>query len=310
MSGDVAQLEQLAARPNTGPQVVVIGHDRVENTGLIYAALERAGCRVKGTTERVDGLDLAHLKPDVVVVRGDMVPRDQDEALLEALQPDAVYPWKLVVLLGRNRSDRVDALRARPHVEGVMVVPPYDFAFLNPATDQAVPAAGPVSPAAHLPRSDTNPATPAVSVNPALSLTPVKRRMRLALYGARGGVGVSTAALKVAQWWAEADSRVILIDATGRGDLHLLLNLTPTHTPHTQGNLTLWLGPPSEAVVAGYDAIVIDGGRTAGTFNARWVEIGRVLKDDELRAVAGLPVSSQASRALGLGKLFSVRITE
>ena len=56
---------------------------------------------------------------------------------------------------------------------------------------------------------------------------PVKRRVRVAFYGSRGGVGVSTAALKVAQWLAAAGTRVILIDATGRGDLHLLLDLEP-----------------------------------------------------------------------------------
>ena len=68
-------------------------------------------------------------------------------------------------------------------------------------------------------------------------------------------MGVSTAALKVAQWLAEGGMRVILIDATGRGDLHLMLGLEPDTARHTQGNLTLWLGQPSEDAVAGYDAI-------------------------------------------------------
>jgi len=169
-------------------------------------------------------------------------------------------------------------------------------------------AAAPVSAP---PRSATD-VPPAISVNPARVSGPVKRRIRVAFYGSRGGVGGSTAALKAAQWLAEGGTRVILIDATGRGDLHLMLGLEPDTARHTQGNLTLWLGQPSEEVVAGYDAIVIDGGRQAGTFNARWVELRKPLKDDELQSLVGLSTNNagNALRTLNLGRLLSVRITE
>lgn len=327
----------LKATPNTGPRVVVIGHDRAENTGPIYAALDRAGCQVVGTTEQVGGLDLARIDPEFVVVRGDMVPRGQDVDLVKTLQPGAgVQPWRLVVLLGHNRSDRAGALKL-DQVERVVIVPPYDFGFLNPAMKQsapnvvtaASPSGGPAAQASVPMPQATTPSVkaaapmlaptpgsaslpPAVGVNPGLVGGPVKRRVRVAFYGSRGGVGVSTAALKVAQWLAAAGTCVILIDATGRGDLHLLLDLEPDSIRHTLGNLTLWLGQPSEEIVAGYDALVIDGGRQAGSFNARWVELQKPVKDDELRSLAGLPASETSSgpRGFNLGRLLSVRITE
>ena len=203
-----------------------------------------------------------------------------------------------------------------------MIVPPYDFGFLNPA--HATGCAHAASGQSVQPTSQTKAAVsaqpsipaslpPAVSVNPGVVGGPVKRRVRVAFYGSRGGVGVSTAALKVAQWLAAAGTRVILIDATGRGDLHLLLDLEPDSIRHTLGNLTLWLGQPSEEIVAGYDALVIDGGRQAGSFNARWVELQKPVKDDELRSLAGLPAGETGSsgpRGFNLGRLFSVRITE
>lgn len=314
------EFEVLEGEVNKGPGVVVIGPDRAENVGPIYAALERAGCQVQGTTERVDGLDLARIKPVVVVVRGDMVPRLQEERLITAVQPPSGLTWDIVVLLGRNRSERAAAVQALAHVKRVIIVPPYDFGFLNPAVKQSAPNAV----TAAVPTSQTKAAVsaqpsisaslpPAVSVNPGLVGGPVKRRVRVAFYGSRGGVGVSTAALKVAQWLAAAGTRVILIDATGRGDLHLLLDLEPDSIRHTLGNLTLWLGQPSEEIVAGYDALVIDGGRQAGSFNARWVELQKPVKDDELRSLAGLPAGETGSngpRGFNLGRLLSVRITE
>jgi hypothetical protein len=306
--GVFVETDLASAKSNAGPEVVVIGHDRAENTGPIYAALDRAGCRVLGTTERVDGLDLASLAPTVVVVRGDMVPRGQDVDLINRLKPiEGRPPWKLVVLLGRNRSERAAALKLA-HVDRVVVVPPYDFGFLNPSAQQVAPASTVTTPT---PQSSAT-AAKAFSVNPALSPTPVKRRVRLAFYGSRGGVGVSTAALKVAQWLAEGGMRVILIDATGRGDLHLMLGLEPDTARHTQGNLTLWLGQPSEDAVAGYDALVIDGGRQAGTFNARWVELRKPLKDDELQSLVRLSTKNAGSapRTFSLGRVLSVRITE
>ena len=89
---------------NVGPRVVVIGHDRAENTGPIYTALDRVGCRVVGTGEYVGSVDLSKTRPDVIVVRGDMVPRDREPGLLAAL----IGPWKLVVLLGASRREKAE----------------------------------------------------------------------------------------------------------------------------------------------------------------------------------------------------------
>ena len=299
---------------NMGPRVVIIGHDRTENNGPIYEALERAGCRVVITTESVGSVDLSTVKPEAVIVRGDMVPRDKEPNLLASL----TGPWKLVVLLGASRRDKADALAKLPNVqvERVLVVPPYDFHFLISGQAVVLPPVQPSAITAQTPASPTTKAQPvatasqAVIVNAGLAPT-VRRRIRLGLYGAHGGVGVSTAALKIAQWLAE-ESRVILIDAAKRGDLHLLLGATPG-ARFNHGNLTVVSEMPSEALVAGFDVIIIDGGRQNGiAFNARWLEIRKPLKDDELRALLGLPATGtdSSTRAFNLGRLFSVRITE
>ena len=294
---------------NTGPRVVVIGHDRAENNGPIYAALERVGCRVVSTAESVGGVDLTTVKPEAVIVRGDMVPRDKEPNLLASL----VGPWKLVVLLGASRRDKAESLAKLPNVpvKQALIVPPYDFQFL--VSGQTVAAAPVQAQPATLPAANAQPAASppqAIIVNSGLAPT-ARRRIRLGLYGAHGGVGVSTAALKIAQWLTE-ESRVILIDAARRGDLHLLLGVTPDGR-YSQGNLTLVSDTPSEPLVAGFDVVIIDGGRQKGAaFNARWLEVRKPLKDDELHAQLGLPATSTESpaRAFNLGRLFSVRITE
>lgn len=296
----------VPAAANAGPRVVVIGHDRAENTGPIYAALERAGCQVVATAEAVGGVNLAKTAPAFVVVRADMVPRNQEAALLSAVQG----PWRLVVLLGASRRDKAVDLAQVATVERVLIVPPYDFGFLTSG-----PAAGPVPPVRTV--VATPPPPPAAAGAPGPSVSPaggaVKRhRVRVGFYGAHGGVGVSTAALTAARLLA-AETRVILIDATGRGDLHYLLGLAPGPTPQTQGNLTVVLthGAVTDESVAGYDAIVIDGGRQARPVNARWVELRKPLKDDELHALLGLGGGDEPpARGRSLGRFFSVRITE
>jgi hypothetical protein len=118
---------------------------------------------------------------------------------------------------------------------------------------------------------------------------------RLGFYGSRGGVGVSTAALTAAQALAEAGQRVALFDATRRGDLHVMLSQMPTEQPVQRGKITLFLSPPGEEQAQGFDAIIIDGGRERGNFNADWVELRRPLSDDQVRRLVGLETRRSAS---------------
>jgi len=109
----------------------------------------------------------------------------------------------------------------------------------------------------------------------------VKRQIRLGFYGTRGGVGVSTTALKVAQLIAARGLRVALFDATGRGDLHIMLGAAETlpDVPLIKDILCVFLGQPKEEAVNGYEAIVIDSGRQASHFNAPWIRIERLPSD-------------------------------
>ena len=99
---------------------------------------------------------------------------------------------------------------------------------------------------------------------------PVRRQIRLGFYGTRGGVGVSTTALKVAQLIAARGLRVALFDATGRGDLHVMLGAEP-NGPLIKDGVSVFSGSPQEEAVNGYEAIVIDGGRQERAFNAPWI---------------------------------------
>lgn len=122
---------------------------------------------------------------------------------------------------------------------------------------------------------------------------------RLGFYGSRGGVGVSTAALAAAQALAEAGQRVALFDATRRGDLHVMLSQMPTEQPVQRGRITLFLSPPGEEQAKGFDAIIIDGGRERGNFNAEWVELRKPLSDDQVRRLVGLETRGAAPSRKG-----------
>jgi len=116
----------------------------------------------------------------------------------------------------------------------------------------------------------------------------MRRQIRLGIYGARGGVGVSTTALKVAQLIAARGLRVALFDATGRGDLHIMLGAEPVpDAPLISGNLGVFLGLPQEDAVGGYEAIVIDGGRQTSAFNTAWIRLDQRPSDQQVARWAG-----------------------
>jgi hypothetical protein len=129
----------------------------------------------------------------------------------------------------------------------------------------------------------------------------IRVRVRLGFYGTRGGAGASTAALRVAQALADAGLRVALFDAIRRGDLHLMLGLQPQEQPVQRAGITLFLAAPSEDVARTFDAVVIDGGRTRGTFNADWIQVAGPLGGDDIRRLAGLePIQEPHRPALPL----------
>jgi len=151
-----------------------------------------------------------------------------------------------------------------------------------------------------------------------------KPRVRLGFYGARGGVGTSSAALLAAQVLADADYRVAVFDATGRGDLHVMMGHRPDGTSLVvrSGRVKLFLRRPDEELLNNFDAVVIDGGREQGAFNADWVEVTRPLDEGEVRRLANLASVEERGfcgrrlpldvglDALNLGRVISVEVTE
>lgn len=150
--------------------------------------------------------------------------------------------------------------------------------------------------------------------------------VRVGFYGERGGVGVSTAALATARALAGDGKRVALFDATGRGDLHIMAGLNPGAEPVSNGGITFFLSAPTEERALGFDAVVIDGGRARGRFNAEWRAVSRPLGEDEVLRLAGverereekeieiekkgkLPSEGGLLSKLKLGKLFSIEVT-
>ena len=128
-----------------------------------------------------------------------------------------------------------------------------------------------------------------------------KRRrptVRLGFYGTRGGVGVSTAAVGAARALAEAGHTVGLFDATRRGDLHLMVGETPTGRIQ-HGKITLFLSGPDEERARQFDAVIIDGGRRRGDFNAEWIEVDGPLSENRVRDLVGLAPVDDGGRAPG-----------
>jgi hypothetical protein len=148
--------------------------------------------------------------------------------------------------------------------------------------------------------------------------------IRLGLYGTRGGVGTSTAALTAAWALAAAGKRVALFDATQRGDLHLMAGLSPTEQPVVRERITFHLAPPTEEAIKGFDAAIVDGGRERGKFNAEWMAVSGHLFEERILRMVGIEPSkdkegmlkSRETRrrtpqgGLGLGKLISIEVTE
>ena len=120
---------------------------------------------------------------------------------------------------------------------------------------------------------------------PRLNLPRRAPTLRLGLWGARGGVGTTTAIVLLARDLVKTGARVIIFDAPRRGDVALYLDGTPSEQPQTIQGITVRPGVPTEELAAPYTAILIDGGRERGNFNARWVQVTAPLKEAELTAL-------------------------
>jgi len=94
--------------------------------------------------------------------------------------------------------------------------------------------------------------------------------VRVGFYGARGGVGVTMAAVNTAQALAKRGYRVLLADPTRRFDSWIYSGVQPPDDPNVEGEvraetpdgrITLLAGIPDEAALQGFGALVVDGGR-------------------------------------------------
>lgn len=152
-------------------------------------------------------------------------------------------------------------------------------------------------------------ANPMPVLTPALA-RPIQRQIRLGFYGTRGGVGVSTTALKVAQLIAARGLRVALFDATGRGDLHVMLGAEP-NGPLIKDGVSIFSGSPQEEAVGGYEAIVIDGGRQERAFNAPWIRLERLPGDQAVARWAAVDEAAPRGLSFSLPHLpqMSIEVT-
>jgi hypothetical protein len=134
--------------------------------------------------------------------------------------------------------------------------------------------------------------------------------MRLGFWGTRGGVGVSTTAWQVAQLLADAGSDVALFDTAKRGDLHLLCGQVPGPEPLRHGNLTIYSGAPTEEIAAQHQAVVIDGGRERGVFNAAWIELNRPPSREQIQRWAQPDQPAVNTRTWRVPKLLAIEVTD
>jgi hypothetical protein len=158
-------------------------------------------------------------------------------------------------------------------------------------------------------KSSARPETPATAEQPSVGRLP-SAGVRLGFWGTRGGVGVSTTAWLVAQILADAGLDVAVFDSVKRGDLHLLCGQAPTPEPLRHGNITIYSGAPTEEIATQHQAIVIDGGRERGVFNAAWIELSRPPSREQLQRWA-LPEQPAANTWIWrVPRLLAIEVTD
>ncbi len=245
--------------------VLTVGETEAEALALDDALSGVPGVRVVGAAWSPPALPkaIAAFQPQVVVAPARLT----------------LPPLSLPVVRVPAGGDPVAALQAwQP---GSAPVPPPG----RPATTASAPPQPPPTPPASVP--------PTAPVIPAL---PAALQVRLGFWGARGGVGTTTAVLTAAQLLTDRGLRVALCDAAQRGDLHLYRQLEPRAEPTTLSNgSVIFMGLPAETELTGFAAVLVDGGRQRREYNVRWLRVEQPLRAEELRRY--LPVETDGGKS-------------
>lgn len=315
--------------------IILAGPDKQELRREAYAAFATQQLSVINIISTID--EVKTLTSDGLLVLDAALYESEREAAeaVKALAPMQVavilpkgwdtQPFKQLPNLVTGHSRPVTWPKVATAVRGRLNLPPRATSTTEESTaptrqsPSKPPHSTPTESAAASPRrSPSKPRSPRARSG--------RRRpvVRLGFYGTRGGAGVSTAALGAAQALAEAGQTVGLFDATRRGDLHLMAGKTPAKRVQ-HGKITLFLSAPDEERARQFDAVIVDGGRRRGDFNAEWVEVDNPLSESRVRDLAGLaPVDddSQSSggrssrrprrrkRGFNLGSLISFELTD
>ncbi|MCP3957016.1 MAG: hypothetical protein GY719_04105 [bacterium] len=316
--------------------VILAGLNETALMQTAYPAFAAAGLSVAAvvdTGEKLAQIAGAFAGNCVVVVEVNLYPTIQD-AVVELA---ALAPARVVVVLPQNWHDRRDEFATLPNLMGGHTAPVSWAQVVSSLKGQisAHAAPPPVNEAASPPPVTPAPAPAqeeAERIEFELRLPRLRRgpSVRLGLYGARGGVGTTTAALTAARALAGEGQRVALFDAARRGDLHVMVGVEPGEQPVTRDGVTLFLGAPTEELAHDLDAVVVDGSRKRGNFNAEWVAVERPLAENHVRRLVGLAPRTEekdegdvtspkaARRKLpklpggrwSLSKLISIEVTE
>jgi len=346
-------------------RVLLIGPDETELLSQAYPAFRAAGYDVVGTLSTPDALwATVGTPPDLVVADVSLVTSaDQALELLSEFEstPLAVIlppawagererfaaldlaagftgpvAWTTVAASLRDRMGTVAKGEGGAEVNSPVAAPappvPDTPVAAPPSPSPPPPPPIPPSPLP-APPGEPEREAPLVRVQPPSGIGPT---VRVGFYGQRGGVGTSTAALTAARNLAAEGKRVALFDATGRGDLHVMAGVRPGQGPTRVGGLVVYTGAPTEELVQGYDAVVVDGGRVRRDFNAEWIAVSKPLAENKVRGMVGLsPLDDEGkgekkakpskpsrprdtgkkdrekgSRSLDLGRFISIEVSE
>ena len=315
-------------------KIILAGSDKDSLTRNVYPTMTAAGFNVLAVVDTLGELRNVASAADVAIVEANI-----------ALTPDAAIELlsdlgtQVAVILPAMWTSERERFAGLPHLIAGLVAPvswPNVIARLRErieetdTTDHTLPPTGQSTGEAEEQTVSTAPA--ALPPDPQRSKTILGNKpmcasaQRIGFYGTRGGVGTSTAALTAARALAGEGKRVALFDATRRGDAHLMAGIQPNDRPATHEDITFFLCPPDEERIQGFDAVIVDGGRTRGTFNAKWITVLKPLPKDKVLHLVGIepredekeeqsgerasPRRSAPPRKHRLRKLISIEVTE
>ncbi len=320
-------------------KIILAGPDRTFLTRHAYPAMTSAGFDVLAVVDTPEKLRDVAGAVDLAIVEANIAATP--DAAIELLSGMSTQVAVILPAMWASERKRFADL---PHLVAGFTAPvawPNVIAKLreriketNPPTGQGTSDADIRDPAANGP---VMPAAP-IELPPDPERSPIRGKLpvrdpvlRLGFYGKRGGVGVSTAALTAARALSGEGKRVALFDAARRGDVHLMAGIQPSERTVTHESITFFLCPPNEEHIRDFDAVIVDGGRACGTFNANWVAVSRPVPKDKVLHLVGIepredenveqsgertlprrsaPRERRKPRKRGLGKLISIEVTE